>query len=162
MLAIAGFGRRPPDEGIPDRTTFIVVRHAEKEPDGTPDPGLTPEGRARATRLADMLASFDVAAVYATPFKRTQRTGIPTATRFELPGVETYDPRSGAAEMVRLGAAHAGSTIVVVGHSNTVPDLVRALGADPGVEEIHESEYDRLYLVTTIRGRDPVCHLLRF
>ncbi len=162
VLALTGFARTPPADKPPERTTFVIVRHAEKEADGTRDPDLTDAGRDRARRLADMLASMDVAGVYATPFKRTQRTGEPTADRFGLGGVGSYDPRSGPDELERLAAAHAGRVIVVVGHSNTVPDLVRALGADPGVREIDESEYDRLYLVTTVQGGSPVCHLLRF
>ncbi|GJM19394.1 MAG: hypothetical protein DHS20C14_16070 [Phycisphaeraceae bacterium] len=138
----------------------MVLRHAEKADDGTRNPPLTDAGNERAERTAALLASLDVAAVVSTPYTRTEQTAKPIAELFSL-DVETYDPRKAGDALDRLGREHAGRVVVVVGHSNTVPAIVRALGADPGVEQIDEAEYGRVYLVTPVEGAEPVCHLLR-
>lgn len=98
-----------------------------------------------------MLSGADVAAVYSTQYRRTRDTGAVVA---EAAGVDlTVRPidaanaarhaRDLAAEII---ATHGGRTVVVVGHSNTVPDVVAALGGGE-VEDLPESEYDRLYLL---------------
>ena len=67
-----------------DLTTFILVRHAEKAFDGTKDPALTEVGKDRSLRLASLLQKQEVAALYSTPFKRTQVTLIPIAQGQQL------------------------------------------------------------------------------
>ena len=122
----------------------FLVRHAEKADDDPQDPTLTDVGHARAAELADRLASRGIERVLSTDFKRTRDTAAPLASRLGL-RVELYDPRDlpGTAADIRAD----GRTTLVVGHSNTTPALVDALGGDPG-EPIDESEYDRLYELT--------------
>ena len=136
--------------GRPDETpstTVVVVRHAEKEdrPDD-PDPPLSAVGIERATLLARMFGDTPIAAAYASEYERTQATVRPLAAHH---GIDvTVHPAAdfaGLADVIRV--RHAGATVVVAGHSNTVPAIIEALGGGP-VEPIDESVYDNLYVVT--------------
>lgn len=138
LVALAGC-RSVPDPA--DGATFIVVRHAEKAIDDPRDPTLTSAGVARAERLARRLHRAPLVAVYATPLRRAQATAAPTARDHRLP-VTTYDATS-AAEFARgLRARHAAGTVLVVGHSNTVPAIAQAL-CDCAIAPIADSEYGR-------------------
>lgn len=124
-------------------TVVFLVRHAEKV-DSSNESTLTSEGFERAKALAKMLQDAKLKHVYSTDFVRTKETAQPVATQNELE-VEVYNPRepkSLVAKMKTQGGRH-----LVVGHSNTTPQLVKLLGGDPG-SPIEESEYDRLYIVT--------------
>ena len=126
---------------------YIVVRHAEKGSDDARDPSLSEAGNARAQSLARLLADVPVAAVYATSYIRTQQTAEPTAIEKGL-AVTTYDAKLPAATFVaQLRAAHAEGTVLVVGHSNSVPEIVSALSGQP-VGEMPDTAFDRLYRVT--------------
>ena len=127
----------------------FLVRHAETEPDGTRNPPLSPEGRDRARRLAEVLVDADLEAVYTTDYVRTRDTAAPAAQQLAV-GVTLYDPRdlSGLADLL----LERGGRALVVGHSNTTPALVEALGGDPG-EPIAESEHDRLYVLVAETNR---------
>lgn len=129
-----------------DSATFIVVRHAEKASDDPRDPNLSEPGGARAAALAGMLQERDVVAAYATGFRRTQQTAQPTADTHGIT-VATYDAAQPAAGFAaRLRSENAAGTVLVVGHSNTVPAIVSALcGCD--VAPIDESDYGNLYEV---------------
>lgn len=127
-----------------DPTIVILVRHAERADDGsTSDPDLSAAGVERARCLARTLANAGVTSIRSTNYRRTLRTAAPLAEALGL-DIETYDPRDLSA--VAADLASTGGTIVVVGHSNTTPELVRALGGDP-VGPMGESDYDRLYTV---------------
>ncbi len=128
--------------------TVYLVRHAEKERSGD-DPALTAQGRDRANALADRLAAAGVTDIWSTDTRRTLDTAEPLAVRLGL-DVRLYDPRR--PEALAGFLAVAGGTALVVGHSNTVPALVAALGGEPG-EPIEEAgEYDRLYVVRVLEG----------
>lgn len=131
-------------------TTIVIVRHAEKATDDPRDPSLSDVGKARATALLAALDGAEVSAVYATQFKRTQATGEPVAKRF---GVQvTVSPITGAMSGVANGFVkeildkNAGKTVLIVGHSNTVPELVKAFSGKT-VAPLSEEDYDRLYLI---------------
>ncbi|MDH5589991.1 MAG: histidine phosphatase family protein [Gemmatimonadota bacterium] len=135
-----------------------LVRHAERAEDGTNDPPLSPEGEARAALLATLLSDAGITHVHSTDLKRTRGTGAPFTAASGL-DVEVYDPRDlpGFAERLRATPGRH----LVLGHSNTTPDLVGALGGAPG-DPISEMEYDRFYVVT-IPAAGPVSTvLLRF
>ncbi|HEY5849178.1 MAG TPA: histidine phosphatase family protein [Lysobacter sp.] len=130
----------------PPATTFILVRHAEKVPDGSKDPELTAAGLARADALAVRLADVPLVAVYSTGYRRTQQTAAPTARGHGLT-VTTYDAKASAADVSsRLRREHAGQSVLVVGHSNTIPGIAAAL-CSCAVAEMSEAEYDRLTTV---------------
>lgn len=130
-----------------DDVGFVVVRHAEKTSDTERDPDLSAAGEQRARQLAGLLANQDLVAVYATEYKRTQQTARPGADAYRVP-VTVYEAKSPATEFAaRLKAAHPRGTVLVVGHSNTVPGIVSALcGCEAA--PMPETEYDR---VSTVR-----------
>lgn len=128
--------------GADDSSNFVVVRHAEKVPDGSDDPPLTTAGQARAQAIADWLADSDVVAVYSSDTRRTRQTAAPTAQAHGLQ-VTIYDGKQPPAALAaRLRQAHPAGTVLVVGHSNTAPGIAAALcGCD--VEPMDEDEYGR-------------------
>ena len=140
----------------PSVTEIYLVRHAEKEPGS--DPGLTPEGRQRAEDLAERLAEADINVIYSTDYKRTRRTAAPFALQAGVP-VIYYDPSK--LDDFALQLREQGGRILVVGHSNTTPQLVGALGGEPGAPIVEATEYDRLYVVR-IAGGEVTTDLQRY
>ncbi|WP_460734758.1 phosphoglycerate mutase family protein [Lysobacter tyrosinilyticus] len=123
-------------------TTYVIVRHAEKGNDDPRDPTLTAEGLARANRLADSLRDAPLAAVYATAYRRTQQTALPSAQAHRL-AVTTYDARQPAAEFAaELRKSHPHGTVLLVGHSNTAPAIAAAL-CQCDVAPMADDEFDR-------------------
>ena len=127
----------------PDAQTIYLVRHAEKA--SGQDPHLTIVGRARAEILAAELADANLSAIYSTDTNRTRETAAPTANAYGLT-VLPYDA-SNLDTFANMLRATPGS-ILVVGHSNTTPELVKALGGKPGAPIVEATEYDRLYVLT--------------
>lgn len=135
--------------------TFLIVRHAEKSTDDPRDPSLSEAGRASAQRLAQVLASTPPTAIYATPYRRTRQTAQPSADAHHLTVVE-YQAQLPAADLAKqLRDAHPGGVVLVVGHSNTVPDIVAALSGRP-VPPMPEDEYGVLYRVVGGSPQDAV------
>lgn len=132
----------------PPDTTIYLVRHAEKQAGDNPD--LTVVGRARADILSRELQDAGLTEVWSTDTTRTIETAKPTATRVGLP-VQIYNASRQSAFANRLKATPGA--ILVVGHSNTIPDLVKLLGGKPGAPINEATEYDRLYVVTVTKGR---------
>ena len=112
-------------------TTVVLVRHAEKRLDQGDDPSLTPAGVARAEALATVARAAGVTAVYVTHYRRTQETAAPAvrATGVKPTEVRVDDVGAHVTEMARrLRAGPPGSTALVVGHSETLPAMLAALG----------------------------------
>ena len=128
-------------------TTVVLVRHAEKEAEPAADPPLTAEGKARAEVLADMLTDAGVSAVFTTQWERTRATGQVVAERVGAELIVT--PSGGAyptAVAERILADYAGTTVLVVSHSNRIGAIIEALGG-PTIEEIPESEYEKVFVL---------------
>ena len=124
------------------KVEFVIVRHAEKASDDPRDPQLSAAGMARAQRLAASLATAPLAAIYATAYRRTRQTATPAAAAHSLT-VSTYEAKSDAGEFAAtLSQRHARGTVLVVGHSNTVPAIAGAL-CGCTVAPIGDDEYDR-------------------
>ena len=121
--------------------TIYVIRHFEKEQGE--NPALTAQGRANAEALAAMLADKGVKAVYATATRRARETAEPLAKRLGLQ-VTDYEPNDVAALVSSVKAGKGAA--LIVGHSNTVPDLVGAFGGTHPAA-IDESSYGTLYVV---------------
>ena len=123
LLPAAAFAQ-PPAQPV------YVVRHLHT-PEGQPDPDLLPEGRTTAVALADMMETDRFqgerrpVAIYVSDYKRTRQTAAPTAARLAL-NLTVYDPRDTAGLVARVRAEPG--PVLIVGHSNTVPDIVAALG----------------------------------
>ncbi|MET0647590.1 MAG: phosphoglycerate mutase family protein [Pyrinomonadaceae bacterium] len=157
------------DAGGGKVTTVFLVRHAEKAQEPAQDPALTEAGRARAEALARLLSGAGVKGVYTSQFARTKQTGEPLAKLLGVPvsvvalGVKPDRPREVSEQSIRelksSVEGHAGEAVLVVGHSNSVPDLIRALGGDL-VPTIDESKFDDLFVVTVYApGRAKVVQL---
>lgn len=147
---------RDPRPATSDTLIVFLIRHAEKADDSR-DPPLSDEGKARAEGVARLLGDAGVTRIWSTNLLRTRHTAQPLADRLGLP-VETYDPmalNAFADGLRRLPGRH-----LVVGHSNTTPDVVKALGGTPG-EAIQDTEYDRLYALVIV-GESVTTTLLRF
>lgn len=130
-------------------STFYVVRHAERQSatdDATP---LSDVGTARAQTLADMLASKGIDSVYSTNYLRCTQTATPTVDRLKIPLV-LYRPHP-TDEIIKRLKNLRNQQALVVGHSNTVLDIVKGLGATPTKTEIKAGDYDNLFVVTVRR-----------
>lgn len=162
-------------------TTVILVRHTEKATDEQQN--LTDHGQNRADTLLYLTKDAGIDAIYATEFCRTGQTAQPLAQHLGLPinvqmtnndnaVFENCDPVinvpvnifskavNHSAELAdRILTDHVGETVLVAGHSNTVPEIIEELGADP-VLPISEDAYDNLYVVTVYRpGKATVVRL---
>ncbi len=130
------------------QTTVWIVRHAEKDlkNPSDPDPALSLDGQDRAKDLATLLMPKRLLAVYSTPFKRTRQTAEPTAYGHGLK-VQTYDPADPAALASSVLRQHKGGGVVIVGHSNTVLELVEAFGIKRPMPALTDDDYDYVFTV---------------
>lgn len=143
------------EEPLGDPVVVYLVRHAERAEDGTSNPSISAEGQARAETLAELLKDGAIDHIHSTDLKRTRETGAPLAKSTGL-AVEVYDPKDLPGFAAALRATPGRH--LVLGHSNTTPDMVAALGGEPG-GTIDDAEYDRLYVVV-IPEKGPVTTVL--
>lgn len=128
-------------------TVIIFVRHAEKEPSGH-DPNLSHAGLQRANDLQYVLESTAIAAIYATPYKRTRQTVEPLSAKKGI-AITEYNPTMPNKKLLdEIIAAHRGKTIVIAGHTNTIPEMLKTLTNNVFAIEIPESRYDNLFIAT--------------
>lgn len=142
LLLVLASAAAPPAKPPPAFPAKVyVMRHLHKA--AGEDPPLSAQGAAAARRLAKLLASEAPVALYVTPYRRTRETAAPLAAALKLQPKE-YDPRDSRALMERV--AREKGTVLIVGHSNTVPEIVDLLGgARP--PELGEQDYGDLFLV---------------
>ncbi|WP_051275445.1 phosphoglycerate mutase family protein [Aestuariibacter salexigens] len=122
--------------------TLYLTRHYEKQPDKI-NPALTIQGQQRAAVLAEFFSDKSLNAVYSTPYKRTQDTAQPVADAKGL-NVTSYDPRR-LDEFASM-LLNAGENVLVVGHSNTTPELIKKLNGAPS--KIEETQYGDLFILS--------------
>jgi 2,3-bisphosphoglycerate-dependent phosphoglycerate mutase len=130
-------------------TTVILIRHAEKEKNGSKDPQLTEKGRQRAKAFAAMFGLITADAIYSSNYNRTIATARPFAEQQGLE-IQIYDPKAQQDFLDKALREHAGGNIVVVGHSNTVPDAVNYLLKQELVKEMSEEEYNKVFIVSIL------------
>ena len=149
-----------------DQVVF-VVRHAERADSGSGpppagmmanDPPLSAAGKERAARLATLLASADVKHIYTTEFKRTRETAAPLAQQLRVEAVASAARDSDS--LVQQVTKVAGN-VLIVGHSNTVPDLLKRLGVKNAIS-IADNEYDNLFVVVRPAAGEPTLIRLRY
>ncbi|NJN77157.1 MAG: histidine phosphatase family protein, partial [Saprospiraceae bacterium] len=139
-------------------TTIILVRHAEKVKDNTANPALTTEGELRAIKLAYMLREESVAAVFSTDYERTLKTAEPTAQFHELK-VQKYLPQNQELFLENVLKQYRGKTVLIVGHSNTVPMMLNVLTGE-NYWKIKDYAYNDLFIVNVVQqGDGKVLHL---
>ena len=126
-------------------TTYYISRHAERAGTMSTDPQLTPEGEKQALDLRDYLRGKNIKGIYSTNFARTKATAKPTSELFTLP-VNIYNPNGGNNLIDSLKAVNKNN-ILIVGHSNTVDDLVNRLTGANSLTDLPETEYGSLFIV---------------
>jgi phosphohistidine phosphatase SixA len=132
-----------PGAALAEPSAIYLVRHGEKASIGK-DPALTPQGQLRAQNIATILHRTGIQAIFSTPTARTLQTAQPLARQLGLQ-VGQYDPAVPEALVEKVKVLRG--PVLVVGHSNTLPDLVRLFGGEPG-PDIADDEYGRLYQLT--------------
>ena len=137
----------------------MVVRHAEKA-DQSADPVLSAEGTARAEALARALASLDVKAVYVTQYQRTALTAAPLTKTAGLKAIQVHSDAS--AELVeRMKKEHPLDVVLTVGHSNSVPRILKLLGATENIQ-LGDNDYDNLFIVVPAASGPPTLLRLKY
>jgi broad specificity phosphatase PhoE len=136
----------------------LLVRHAEKADDGK-DPALSREGEARAEALAGALRDAGVTAIVTSEYRRCVQTAAPLARAL---GVTPYvvPARDVAGLVALLREKHGDGVVLVVGHSNTIPAILRALGHE-GDAAIPDDRYGDVFVVTRRAEGPPVVLRLR-
>ena len=132
--------------------TVFVIRHAEKELEGL-DPALTIEGRERAAKWAEMLAQIRFDVVATSDAQRTIQTGTIISDKF---GLELLSfPRAETTALVdELSFEYEDGTVLVVGHAETIPHIIAALGV-PNDVAIDQSDFANLFVVQGISTSEP-------
>jgi len=152
--------------------TVFIVRHAERalspaQPATSAgasmtapadDPPLSAAGNERAARLATMLRSAGIKHVFTTEFLRTPQTAAPAAEAMHLE-ITVIPGRDQDPVITRIRQAQGN--VLVVGHSNTVPELLKKLGLKDDIK-IEDSEYDNLFVVVRLERGDPTLIRLRY
>lgn len=134
----------------PAQEAVFLVRHAEKV-DESKDAALSDVGRARAEALARHLGGAGVRAIYATQYQRTQNTAAPLAAALGIKTTIVDADASG--ELVRtIRRKNAHDVVLVVGHSDSVPEVIGLLGCKEKIE-IRSGDYDNLFVVVPRAGR---------
>lgn len=139
--------------GVSSKTAIYLVRHAEKL--GGSDPVLTENGNTRAGDLMRYLKGKKIKRIYVTQFRRTQMTGDSLRLQF---GIDTthYKADATGEDLYNKIVANSefGKTLLIIGHSNTVPKIIKKLGAiDFDDKDIPDNEFDNLYMITYKKGK---------
>ena len=147
-------------------TTVVVVRHAEKSTDDPRDPSLSAAGQERARALSSVLKDAGVTDVYTTHYKRTRQTAEPLAQQLGISIQERPITAASSATYARdlaqeILTRSAGKGVLVVGHSNTVPEIVKALSGT-AVPAMTDAEYDHIFIVVIPASGSPRLMQLRF
>jgi len=134
------------------QSTVFLVRHAERadaspgtKPTAGSDPDLSEAGHARAASLALALKDAGITAIYVTKYKRTHQTAAPLA---KASGVTPTIIKGDDAATLVAALKTAKGNVLVVGHSNTVPAVVKELGVSTPIT-IGDDEFDNLFVVRT-------------
>ena len=139
-------------------TTVFLVRHAEKV-SKEPDALLSPQGAQRAECLVHVLKDAGIKRIYVTDVKRTQQTAEPLAKALGIKPVVV--PAKDANTMVRDVFYGTGGNALVVGHSDTLPQIIKRVQAGT-IPAIGENEYDGLYVLTVLEGSSTPVVKLRY
>jgi len=149
--------------------TVFLIRHAEREDEPRQDPPLKKEGVARSQELARLLSGAGIKAIFTSQFTRTKQTAEPLATKLGLtpttftlkinPSNTRQIAAESTAEVTNKILERAGESVLVIGHSNSIPDVIKMLGGDV-VPTIDERKFDDLFIVTVYaKGKARVVQL---
>ena len=134
-------------------TTFILVRHAEKDISPTAsktNPELTAEGKQRAQKLSALVKDCRPTYIFSTIFKRTIATATPTAEsivpnyRLQMQFYDYDELEAFAAQLLQIKAR----CVLVVGHNSTTPELANLLIKQQKYKALGDNEYNKAFFVT--------------
>ncbi|SDM24327.1 Histidine phosphatase superfamily (branch 1) [Daejeonella rubra] len=133
---------------LPGSTTIYIVRHAEKDISDpkNQDPELSAEGKLRAADLAEKLKNEKLDAVFSTKYKRTGQTGAEVAKNNGI-NIQEYDGHNFKAISDLIKTKYKNRRILIVGHSNTVLELVEAFGATRPLPALTDEDYDFFFIL---------------
>ena len=135
-----------------EETTFYFIRHAEKDRSTPNDrnPGLTEKGKLRALNWAYFFREIPLKAIYSTNYTRTTSTAQPIAEEKSLP-IIIYNPSQ--LKIQDFIRENKGKKVLVVGHSNTTPQLVNAIIGEKKFEQMHDEDNSSLFILTESEGK---------
>ena len=122
-------------------TTIVLIRHADR--DGEND-ALTQQGLDRADEFVHVAEKLEATTIYHSGANRTELTVTPLATALGITMIEQADS---AATINDILNNHRGETVIVAGHSNTVPQMIELAGG-PALANIQSTEYDNMFVLT--------------
>ncbi len=128
---------------------YYVVRHAEKAAAPADDPALTQAGQQRAVALCDSLRDKNVQKIFVSQYLRTRQTAQPSANLLQLNPIQ-YNAGDPVANLVAQLRAASGPNVLVVGHSNTVPDIIQLL-TGTRINPIPEDDFDNFFIIKRVR-----------
>lgn len=140
-------------------STIYLVRHAEKEDDGTRDPELTNIGKARANNLSILLREAHIDFIYSSDYQRTTQTAQPIADQLDK-DIMIYDPRD-FTTLIETINQNSGKNFLVVGHSNSTPTLANEILGEELYEQFDESDYGNIIKIA-ISNKQKNSKLIRF
>jgi broad specificity phosphatase PhoE len=162
----------PPSAASAADQVVFLVRHAERAPSTTPasaaaaqghgmmsdDPPLSAAGEQRAARLAAMLATAEIRSIFTTEYKRIRQTAAPLAGKLKVTPVMSAakDPEPLIAQVRQLK-----TNVLIVGHSNTIPDLLKKLGVKTEVK-IADDDFDDLFVLVRPAAGEPTLIRLKY
>ncbi len=139
-------------------TIVVVIRHADKVADGSNDPPLSEAGIDRAARLAGVFgtgsADVGIDAIFVTQYRRNADTARALAAKRSIPVIALNDSDLSGLEH-RIKRDYGGRRVLVIAHSDTVPEIVKALGEGVEVPPIDSNEYGTVYVVAIPRWNRP-------
>lgn len=138
-----------------------IVRHAEKET-GI-DPVLTEAGKRRAGDLVRVLRNKQVQKIYVSQFRRSGMTADSLRLQLHIDTVH-YMPDTSGEDLFRTISSHhdEGKTILIIGHSNTIPAIIHKLGITGYPRSnIPDNEYDDLFVIKNVRGK-PALSIIKY
>lgn len=150
LIALLTFLSVKSQENEP-QTSYYFIRHAEKLRDNPldKDPDLDKKGLFRAEKWQDFFKEIPLDEIYTTNFKRTIHTVEPTAIQHQL-NLTYYDPTT--INIERFLVDTKNKTVLIVGHSNTIPQFVNSIIGTKQYEEIDDRNNSNLYIVSIKNG----------
>jgi len=149
--------------------TVYLVRHAERADEPRQDPPLTEKGALRSQELARILSNANIKAIITSQFLRTKQTAEPVAKQANVavtsislssnPSNPRMISEQSTAEVTNKILERGGESVLVIGHSNSIPDVIKMLGGDVS-PVIDEKKFDDLFVVTVYgKGKAKVAHM---
>ncbi len=155
IVILLVFGIYPQEYSNSNPAKYFLIRHAEKVVSKDRDPALKVRGALRAEKWAEVLKSVKLDAVYSTNYKRTMATAQPAA---ESQGLEITSYHPTEIDYAQFKADTRGKTVLIVGHSNTIPGFVNQLIGQDKYPDIEHNNNGNLYIVEL--GEDYVSDML--